>query len=152
MKTYRYARGDKVIIEDDTETGASRSIPIDEDNRDYVELAALLSAENIKPEAYEPPPTPVPSVISDRQFFQALAMAGEITQGQALAAAKTGDVPPQLRPVIAALPENQQFAAEMLLCGATQFQRDHPMTAALAAGMGWTDEQLDALWTEAAAL
>ena len=99
-----------------------------------------------------PIPTPVPHVISDRQFFQQLAVQGVITQDDALAAVRVGTLPPALVQLVSALPPDQQFGANMLLCGATQFERSHPMVAVLGQAFGWTDAQLDTLWTEAAAL
>jgi hypothetical protein len=98
------------------------------------------------------PPPPLPSQISDRQFFQQLAIAGAISQAEALAAVKTGVIPASLQAVIDALPPDEKFNAEMLLSGATVFARAHPMTEALRAAMGWTSEQTDELWRTAAAL
>ena len=92
------------------------------------------------------------SSISDRQFFQQLAIDGEITEAEALAAVATGTVPAALATVIAFLPPESQFAANMFLQGATTFERNHPMTQALAGLMGWDGSMLDALWTNAAAL
>lgn len=100
-----------------------------------------------------PPQAPlVPDAISDRQFFQQLAIMGLITTGDAIAAVATGTIPASLAAFIGTLPGDQQFAANMMLAGATQFNRSHPMTLALAQGMGWTTAQLDMLWTAAAAL
>lgn len=104
-----------------------------------------------EPAAYEAPPA-VFLDISDRQFFQQLAIDGEITEAEALAAVATGTVPAALAAVIAALPSPDQFAANMFLQGATTFERNHPMTVALAGLMGWDDEMLGALWTAAAQL
>lgn len=103
------------------------------------------------------PPAPstlpsVPETISDRQFFQQLAITGAITPDDALQAVKVGTIPANLEAFISTLAIDQQFAANMMLAGATQFNRHHPMTLALAQGMGWTNDQLDALWTNAAAL
>ncbi|MER9003338.1 hypothetical protein NKI15_06875 [Mesorhizobium sp. M0862] len=95
---------------------------------------------------------PVPEVISDRQFFQALAVGGIITQAEALAAVKTGVIPAAMVALIAALPEANRFAAEMLLSGATEFKRAHPLTSAFGAAFGWGESQIDEFWIEAAAL
>jgi hypothetical protein len=101
-----------------------------------------------------PPPEqePVPEEISDRQFFQQLAIAGLITQDEALAAVMTGALPAAMLTFVASLPADQQFAARMALCGATVFKRSHPLTAAFASAEGMTPEQIDALWRAAAAL
>jgi hypothetical protein len=94
----------------------------------------------------------VPRVISGRQFFQQLAIQSVISQEEALAAVKTGTLPLSLAALVNALPSDQQFGANMLLCGATTFDRNHPMVAVLGQAFGWTNTQLDALWTAAAAL
>ena len=99
------------------------------------------------------PPPPVPAVISDRQFAHVLALQGLITQDEALAWVKTGDVPSALQALVDEIPDPViKFSAQMLLAGATVFERDHPMTAQLAAGLGMSSEQVDDLWRAAAAL
>ena len=99
-----------------------------------------------------PEPVSVPQVISDRQFYQQLAVLGLITQAEALAAVKTGDIPATLQGLIVSLPVEQRFSAEMLLSGAVQFQRNHPLTLIFGLAMGWTDEELDTLWIAASRL
>lgn len=101
-----------------------------------------------------PPPDPIPpSVISDRQFFQQLAIAGVITKDEALAAVMTGTIPAALQALIEGFEdEDAKFAAKMLVSGAVIFERSHPMTAALAAGMQWEAAQVDALWLAASQL
>jgi hypothetical protein len=94
----------------------------------------------------------VPQTISDRQFFQQLAIAGIISQEEALAAVKTGDIPAALSGFIAALDDAARFNAEMLLSGATLFQRAHPLTDAIAAAQGMTPDQVDDFFRAAAAL
>lgn len=98
------------------------------------------------------PPVTIPQVISDRQFYQQLAVVGLITEIEALAAVKTGDIPPALQELVDALPPEQQFAATMLLAGATTFIRDHPLTIAFGFAFGWMPSQLDDLWIEASKL
>ncbi|MDF2809489.1 MAG: hypothetical protein K0S56_520 [Microvirga sp.] len=99
----------------------------------------------------DPQPMRLPP-ISDRQFFQQLALDGEITETEAEDAVATGTVPAALLAVIDTLPAEAQFAARMFLKGATTFERHHPMTLALAALMGWNANMLDALWSNAAGL
>lgn len=94
----------------------------------------------------------VPAEISDRQFFQQLAVVGTITQDEALAAVKTGTIPPALSGFLASLPEADRFSAEMLLSGATTFYRAHPLVDAVAAAQGMTAEQVDAFFIAAAQL
>jgi hypothetical protein len=93
-----------------------------------------------------------PVSVSDRQFFQALAQAGSITPDEALAAVMTGTLPARIEAAVKSLPAEQQFAARMLLSGATTFERGHPMVAQLGAALDYDDVALDALWRAAAAL
>lgn len=97
-------------------------------------------------------PPPVPAQISDRQFFHALAINEIITQEEALAAVKVGALPASLASMIDQLPSDQKFSAEMLLSGATIFERDHPLMATLGTMMSWSDEQIDNLFRQAGAL
>lgn len=94
----------------------------------------------------------VPQTISDRQFFQQLAIAGVISQEEALAAVKTGDIPAALSGFIAALDDASRFNAEMLLSGATVFQRNHSLTNAVAMAQGMTADQVDEFFRQAAKL
>lgn len=94
--------------------------------------------------AFSKPLPPPPDAISDRQFFQALALNGVITMPEALAAVQTGTLPAALAAIVAAIPDaTARFNAEMLLSGATVFERKHPLTAQVAAAEGWTTEQVD---------
>jgi hypothetical protein len=95
----------------------------------------------------------VPAQISDRQFFQQLALVGTITQDEALAAVATGAIPAALTAFINAIPDpTAQFNAKMLLMGATIFERNHPLTMAVAAAQGMTPEQVDGFFIAAAQL
>ncbi|MHC2251052.1 hypothetical protein ACVILK_000744 [Bradyrhizobium embrapense] len=97
-------------------------------------------------------PTMVPETISDRQFFQRLAIQGVITNAEALAAVKTGDIPAALQQVLNLLPTEEQFDAEMLISGATSFNRNHPTTLKLGTALQWTSAQMDELWINASKL
>ncbi|KMO43131.1 hypothetical protein VQ03_09290, partial [Methylobacterium tarhaniae] len=108
-------------------------------------LAAQLAALQAAPAAVLP-------AVSDRQFFQSLAAAGTISQDEALAAVMTGTLPARIEAAVAGLPAAEQFAARMLLSGATAFERSHPMVAQLGAALGYDAAALDALWRQAAAL
>jgi len=103
-----------------------------------------------------PPPAAMPD-ISDRQFFQALALPPYevITMAEALAAVKTGELPAALQAIVDAIPDPvARFNAEMLLSGATTFSRSHPMVAVIAVAMSpvWAANEIDAFWTFAASL
>jgi hypothetical protein len=94
----------------------------------------------------------VPVVISDRQFFQLLKVRGIITAEEALAAVGPGIIPAAMQAFIAQLPEGDQFAAEMILTGATQFERTHPLVPVFGTLFGWTSADIDQFWIEAYAL
>lgn len=131
--------------------GVRFTVPDDMGNRHRQMIAEWEAAGNVIP-AYEPPPEPVPSAISDRQFFHILATDGLITEAEALTAVKTGDPPAAFETFIASLPVGDQFTARMLLEGATTFERNHPLTEAFGAMYGMTPEQVDDLWRRASAL
>jgi hypothetical protein len=44
------------------------------------------------------------------------------------------------------MPADQQFAAQMLVKGATEFLRDHPLVAVFGAANNIASAQVDALW------
>ena len=98
-----------------------------------------------------PKPKTLPD-ISDRQFFQQLALMGKITNAEALAAVRTGAIPAAMQEFIDTLPTAQQFDAEMVLSGAKTFQRNHPLVTAFAGALGFTNDDTDALWVAAAKL
>lgn len=121
------------------------------------------------PGAFKPPllptapelPPPVPEVISDRQFAQALAMAGTITEAEALAWAARGELPKAMEDALDRIPDadGQRFGARMMLAAATTYERRHPLSEQLgtlltnpATGGPYDAAELDALWTRAAAL
>lgn len=105
------------------------------------------------PEPEEPPSEPTPSrIISDRQFFQQLALAGFIERSEALAAVKIGEIPQALAGLLDNLPVDARFSAEMLLSGATQFDRYHPLVAQIAAAQGMSDADVDQFWIAASTL
>lgn len=88
----------------------------------------------------------VPESISDRQFFQGCALYNLITQSEALEAVKTGTLPTTLAGFINQLPVEQRFSAEMLLSGATIFERSNPHVDAFGQLAGMTSDQLDDFW------
>ncbi|ETR75073.1 hypothetical protein X566_20220 [Afipia sp. P52-10] len=104
--------------------------------------------------AFDPPPAPapVPASISDRQFFQQLALDDVISGAEAEAAVATGTIPTEMLALIDRLPAEQRFGARMMLKGATVFERHHPLTVTIGQLYGWDDQQIDALFQSAAAL
>lgn len=98
-----------------------------------------------------PAPPSIPQEISDRQFFQQLAVQGIITQADALAS-NAAVIPPPLLAIINQMPADQQFSAKMIISGATIYNRMDPLTIAIGTAYGWTSVQIDAFFTAAAAL
>lgn len=95
----------------------------------------------------------VPERISDRQFFQQAAILGIITQAEALAAVQTGTIPPVLQSIVDGIQDaSEKFAATLLLAGATVFERNHPFTNAVGVALGWSSQQIDQFFIDAALL
>jgi hypothetical protein len=148
MADYRLTQTEGVVIR--ATDGAS--IPLDPDNRDWQAFNAWVTAGGV-PDPYVAPPLPVPISISDRQFFQQLALVGTITQADALSAVKVGTIPPALQGFVDAISDPaKKFAANMLLAGATVFERNHPLTEAIGEAQGMSPDQVDAFFTAAAEL
>ncbi len=119
---------------------------------DWAEYQAWLALGNT-PDAPAPDILPVPQIISDRQFFQQAAVLQIITQAEALAAVQTGAIPSVLQTIVDGIADpDQKFAATMLLAGATVFERNHPLTEAVGAALGWTSGQIDQFFISAAQL
>lgn len=97
-------------------------------------------------------PPPVPKTISDRQFFQQLAVMGLITEEAAEDAVASGVLPASLADLIMFLPEQARHPARMLLKGATVFERNHEMTDTIAWLYGFDSDAVDSLFREASLL
>jgi hypothetical protein len=98
------------------------------------------------------PPVPVPEIISNRQFYQALTADSTITKDEALNAVKTGALPLSMQQALDAMPPDRQFNAEMMMSGATAFERSHPGTIELMTALGFNAQQTDDLWRYAITL
>lgn len=99
------------------------------------------------------PPPPVPDTISRRQFYQGLAVTGKITQAEALAAIKTGTVPAALQAMLDQMTDaDAKFEADMLLSGASDFNRNHPLVMVIAIAQGMTEQGVDDFWRICAGL
>lgn len=100
-----------------------------------------------------PSGAPIPDEISDRQWAQQARIAGKISQAEALDFVRTGAIPSPLAATIATLPSQQmRDDATLIICGATIFQRSHPLTPVLLAAMGMSSAEGDAFWRAAANL
>jgi|SRR5215831_11172653 len=100
-----------------------------------------------------PPPPGTFPIISDRQFFQAAAMSGKISPDEALAAVMTGTLPKILEEFLSHITDpQQQFGVRMLLSGATQFERHHPLVDQLGQAFDMSPHEIDDLWRYAATL
>jgi hypothetical protein len=106
-------------------------------------------AEVAEIEALRNAPPPVPNVITRRQLLIALAQAKLITEAEALAAAKTGEVPAVINKVFTALPKEQALAAQITWAAMTVVERDHPLIQAVIDAKIATPEQIDALFRAA---
>jgi hypothetical protein len=102
--------------------------------------------------ASEPSAPPVPSFISRRQIMTGLALAGWITEHEALEAIATGARPSSVEAVISALPEDQQFHARMKWAGFQEAYRTDPLVLALADAEGKTAEEIDDFFRMCAAI
>jgi hypothetical protein len=101
------------------------------------------------------PPDPVPEVISDRQFFEALWQGGHITYEEAEAAVATGAIPATMAgflDLLASYDEVGAKKARLLLKGATEFRRDNYVVPVFGSMYGMTSAQIDQLWRDAHAL
>lgn len=95
----------------------------------------------------------VQQILSDRQFYQGLALRGLCTPEEALDAVRTGLLPPALRGFVDAIADVQErWAAEMLLSGAKEFRRDHPFVSQVGAWAGLNTVALDDFWFQCSAL
>ena len=81
-----------------------------------------------------------------------MALEGRITEAEALDAVGSGTIPAAMDALIDQLPSDQQFAARMLVRGATKFQRDHGVTQLIGNLYGRSSEQIDDTWRAASAL
>ena len=96
-------------------------------------------------------PDAIPDV-SDRQFFQALANDGKITQDEALAYVGPGTLPQAILTAIGQLPPADQFAAKMEITGAKTFMRTDALAAQMGQILSMSSDDLDTLWRAASAL
>jgi hypothetical protein len=148
---YRFLNLDRtIVLREDTLIAWN---PFENHPVNAAENTRWIDAGSPTPEMYSmtpaapwTPPLPLIPPLSRRQFFTVLAFYHLITEEQALAAVQHGTVPPQFEKLLEGLPEDQQFNARMLLSGAGEFQRDHPLIASSALILGISNEQIDEMW------
>ena len=126
------------------------SIPPDPRNTDFGVFEAWKDAGGV-PEPADLVPAPVPTSISDRQFFQQLAIDGIITEDQALAS-NAAIIPAPLLAIIDQMPAEQRFSVKMLVSGAATFERNNDVTIAIGEAYGMSPDDIDAFFIAAAAL
>jgi hypothetical protein len=114
---------------------------------DQQKAAALAAVQAFNPNAPD-----VPDIISDRQFYQQMAIQGIITQAEAIAAVGPGTLPATLASLISQLPAGAQFDAKMKAIGAVQFSRSSSLVATIAQLFGWDGPTTDTFWVAASQL
>lgn len=119
-------------------------IPDDPNNIDWRAYHAWFAAGNTPNPA--PTVSTIPSTVSRRQFFQAAAVLGLVTESDA-ELALTGAIPASLATAVQSLPTSAQFGARMEVIGAQTFVRSDPMVSTIGSLMGMTPAQIDSLFT-----
>jgi hypothetical protein len=118
----------------------------------FPEVAAAAEGVDLPPEPQPETPPPPPIVLTARQLFAALALTGMITEAEALAAGRTGEVPTAVEAVFATLPAQDAFLARLTWATMRDVPRNHPLIGAMIAADVATDEQVDALFALGAAI
>lgn len=113
---------------------------------DGVYVATDAAAVQAIIDAYVPPPPPVPPTLTLRQLLFALVGGGWITQDEALAAAKTGDMPPQLLTLAGQVSDAEAFAIRLTWAAMYTAERSNPLWDMLVAAGVATSEQIDDLF------
>ena len=127
------------------------------------EAGAVLVSEVDTPELWEQmlqetqpaafvAPKEVPAVISDRQFFEELANRKIITEQEAMDAVAIGSIPNVMLTLVNGMPVASRFKAKMLLAGATEFRRNHPLVEVFALSQGMATQDVDDFFIAAAKL
>ncbi len=120
---------------------------------DLNDEVARLTHERDALKSTTSPNSPPLQSISDRQFYQGLALRGLCTPAEALDAVRTGVLPSALRAFVDAISDSdQRWATEMLLSGAKEFRRDHRFVSEIGAWAGLDTQDLDGFWAQCGSL
>lgn len=103
-------------------------------------------------EEIEVPPTPVPVEITARQFLIQLAISGIITSVEALAAAKSGEVPAAIDAIFDTLSYPDALGARITWARMTTVPRSDPLFAIAGPALGLSNEYLDDFFRAAGAI
>jgi hypothetical protein len=117
-------------------------------NATIVDLQSQIKQLQASP-VVAPQPT---QTVSRRQFVQACAQSGVITDAAAIALLATGTIPANVQAIISTLPLAEQFPAELAIVGDTSFTLSNPLMTAIGTALGMTEAQLSSLFTLAASL
>ena len=90
--------------------------------------------------------------ITRRQLLLILPQIGVITAQEAIAAARTGEVPAAIQSFFALLSDADRLAAEITWATMSVCERSNPLLLGLAAQLGMSDAQVDDFFRMAAAL
>lgn len=97
-------------------------------------------------------PNVMPEAISDRQFGEGLWHEGVITYEECERFVSVGEIPKALQDIIDLLPDDDTGAptprktATVVIKGAKEYRRHHPLTDQVRVALGMTPAELDARW------
>lgn len=157
MSTYAVVEMSSALIVNRIVIDVANEWPVDEGHFLIEETSHVFAiGGHYRNGVYEPLPVAaivdiVPQQISDRQFFQQLAIDGIISEDEALAS-NAAVIPQPLLSIIEQLPADQQFDAKMKVSGATTFYREDPLTVGIGTAYGMSSAQIDAFFTAASDL
>ena len=107
--------------------------------------AIILHRDGRREEVDVPPE--VPAQVSIRALLRALTAAGFINRAEALAAARTGDIPASLRaPLFAGVDEDTAFEIELAWAAMYEAERASPFWAFVVTADIATEEQIDGVF------
>lgn len=146
----------RIILDPATDWSVEGGFEIVQERLEPLQIGGRIVDGVYSPPESEPLPE-LPSVrpmsITRRQFFQQLAVMGEVSWEEAEAAMGT-TIPQPLLALLDQIPFDldQLRDARMLIIGATEFQRHHQLTYLVGYMYGWNDTQIDQLFHSAALL